>query len=211
MQLSAKDRRTHLLFAYSAALIRLDAVAFNSPFKIAALVDLATRGSRAVLERHHLFRRAYLDESSLSDLKQINPIAHFAAVIGKQSPRDHEPALDTALYPPSATRCTSGTHCLRFGGSCRTTASSSSARPAWNASSRPPGKTCRARPSLSPPAISWETAIRNGAVGALCPLSLRGSGQPTSAQRECCVPSGVVGQRAMFRGCGQEMRRLTRR
>ena len=92
------------LFAYNAALIRLDAVALYSPFKIAALVDPAIKGSRAVLERHHLFPRAYLEESGLSDLKQINQIANFAAVewpqnlkIGKQSPRDYVPALDAAL------------------------------------------------------------------------------------------------------------------
>ncbi len=92
------------LFAYNAALIRLDAVALYSPFKIAALVDPAVKGSRAVLERHHLFPRAYLEESGLTDLKQINQIANFAAVewpqnlrIGMQSPRNYVPALDAAL------------------------------------------------------------------------------------------------------------------
>lgn len=95
------------LFAYNAALIRLDAMALYSPFRIAALVDPAIKGARAVLERHHLFPRAYLEDSGLSDLKQINQIANFAAVewpqnlkIGKQSPQDYVPALDAALTAP---------------------------------------------------------------------------------------------------------------
>lgn len=92
------------LFAYNAALIRLDAVALFSPLRLAALVDPAIKGSRAVLERHHLFPRAYLEETGLTDLKQINQIANFAAVewpqnlkIGKQSPQDYVPALDASL------------------------------------------------------------------------------------------------------------------
>lgn len=103
-QLATSAAQSPSLFAYQAALIRLDAVALFSPFKIAALVDPAIKGSRAVLERHHLFPRAYLEQSGLSDLKQINQIANYATVewpqnlkIGKQSPRDYVPALDAAL------------------------------------------------------------------------------------------------------------------
>ncbi len=94
------------LFAYNASLIRLDAKALFSPLKIAALVDPAVNGSRAVLERHHLFPRAHLEDTGLNDLRQINQIGNFASVewpqnlkIGKQPPRDYVPALDAALSP----------------------------------------------------------------------------------------------------------------
>jgi hypothetical protein len=105
--LATSASQSPTLFAYNASLMRLDAVALYSPFKIAALVDPAIQGSRAVLERHHLFPRAYLEETGLTDLRQINQIANFAAIewpqnlkIGKQSPRDYVPSLDAALSAP---------------------------------------------------------------------------------------------------------------
>lgn len=103
-QLATSASQSPSLFAYNAALIRLDAVALYSPFKIAALVDPAIRGPKAVLERHHLFPRGHLEEIGQKDIKQINQIANFAAVewpqnikIGKQPPRDYVPGLDAAL------------------------------------------------------------------------------------------------------------------
>jgi hypothetical protein len=92
------------LFAYQAALIKLDALALYSPIKIAAMVDPAVKGSKAALERHHLFPRGYLEEIGITDLKQINQIANTAAVewpanikIGKKSPAEYVPPLDHAL------------------------------------------------------------------------------------------------------------------
>lgn len=106
-QLATSASQSPSLFAYNAALIRLDAVALYSPFKIAALVDPAIRGSKAALERHHLFPRGYLEEIGQKDIKQVNQIANFAAVewpqnikIGKQPPRDYVPVLDAALSAP---------------------------------------------------------------------------------------------------------------
>lgn len=103
-QLATSASQSPTLFAYNAALIRLDAVALYSPFKIAALVDPAINGAKAVLERHHLFPRGYLEDIGQKDIKQINQIANFAAVewpqnikIGKQPPRDYVPGLDSAL------------------------------------------------------------------------------------------------------------------
>lgn len=55
-------------------------MALYSPFKIAALVDPAINGSKAVLERHHLFPRAYLEDTGLKDITQINQIANLAAI-----------------------------------------------------------------------------------------------------------------------------------
>jgi hypothetical protein len=103
-QLATSASQSPSLFAYNASLIRLDAVALYSPFKIASLVDPAIKGSKAVLERHHLFPRGYLEEIGQKDIKQINQIANFAAVewpqnikIGKQPPREYVPRLDAAL------------------------------------------------------------------------------------------------------------------
>lgn len=92
------------LFAYQAALIKLDAFALFSPLKISAMVDPAIKGPKSALERHHLFPRGYLEEIGIVDLKQINQIANTAAVewpanikIGKKSPADYVPPLDHAL------------------------------------------------------------------------------------------------------------------
>lgn len=92
------------LFAYQASLIKLDALALYSPIRIAAMVDPVIKGSKAALERHHLFPRSYLEDIGIIDLKQINQIANTAAVewpanlkIGKKSPAEYVPPLDHAL------------------------------------------------------------------------------------------------------------------
>lgn len=103
-QLATSAAQSPALFAYNAALIRLDAMVLYSPFKIAALIDPAIKGSKAVLERHHLFPRGYLEDIGQRDIKQINQIANFASVewpqnikIAKQSPAEYVPVLDAAL------------------------------------------------------------------------------------------------------------------
>lgn len=103
-QLATSASRSPSLFAYQAALIKLDANALYSPLKISAMVDPAVKGTKAALEQHHLFPRGYLEETGVDDLKQINQIANFAAVewpanikIGKKSPADYVPPLDNAL------------------------------------------------------------------------------------------------------------------
>ncbi len=103
-QLATSAARSPSLFAYQAALIKLDAPVLFSPMKLAAMVDPAIKGSKASLEQHHLFPRGYLEDQGVSDLKLINQIANFAPVewpanikIGKQSPTVYVPALDAAL------------------------------------------------------------------------------------------------------------------
>lgn len=103
-QLATSASRSPSLFAYQAALIKLDANALYSPLKISAMVDPAVKGTKAALEQHHLFPRGYLEEMGIDDLKQINQIANFAAVewpanikIGKKPPADYVPPLDHAL------------------------------------------------------------------------------------------------------------------
>lgn len=102
-QLATSAARSPSLFAYQAALIKLDAPALFSPMKLAAMVDPAIKGSKAALEQHHLFPRGFLEDQGVKDLKRINQIANFAPVewpaniqIGKQSPSLYVPALDAA-------------------------------------------------------------------------------------------------------------------
>lgn len=103
-QLATSAARSPSLFAYQAALIKLDANALFSPAKIASMVDPAIKGSKAALEQHHLFPRGYLESIGVTDLKQVNQIANFAPVewpdnikIGKQNPADYVAPLDAKL------------------------------------------------------------------------------------------------------------------
>jgi hypothetical protein len=103
-QLATSAARSPSLFAYQAALIKLDANALYSPVKIAALVDPAVKGTKVAFEQHHLFPRGYLEQSGTTDLKRINQIANFAPVewpdnikIGKKPPSEYVPPLDHKL------------------------------------------------------------------------------------------------------------------
>jgi hypothetical protein len=110
-QLATSAARSPSLFAYQASLIRLDASVLFSPLKIAEMVDPAIRGSKAALEQHHLFPRGYLEETGVTDFKQINQIANFAPVewpdnlkIGKKAPAEYVPPLDAVLKPDQRQR-----------------------------------------------------------------------------------------------------------
>lgn len=103
-QLATSAARSPSLFAYQAALVKLDAPVLFSPMKMAQMVDPAVKGSKIALEQHHLFPRKYLEEQGITDRKAINQIANFAAVewpdnikIGKQGPSSYVPALDAVM------------------------------------------------------------------------------------------------------------------
>jgi Schlafen, AlbA_2 len=103
-QLATSAARSPSRFAYQAALILLDALALYSPIKISTMLDPVIKGTKAALEQHHLFPRGFLEDTGVTDLKQINQIANFAPVewpsnikIGKSSPADYVPMLDAAL------------------------------------------------------------------------------------------------------------------
>lgn len=106
-QLATSASRSPSLFAYQAALIKLDANALYSPIKIASMIDPAVKGTKAAFEQHHLFPRGYLEEIGVTDLKLVNQIANFASVewpdnikIGKKPPAEYVPPLDMALSGP---------------------------------------------------------------------------------------------------------------
>ncbi len=103
-QLATSAARSPTLFAYHASLIMLDAPVLFSSLKLATIVDPAINGSKAALEQHHLYPRAFLEQQNITDLKVINQIANFAPVewpenvkIGKQSPAVYAPVIDATL------------------------------------------------------------------------------------------------------------------
>jgi hypothetical protein len=102
--LATSASRSPSLFAYQAALIKLDALALYSPIKLSSLVDPAINGSKAALEQHHLFPRAYLNSLDITDTSKVNQIANFAPVewpdnikIGAKPPSEYVPPLDANL------------------------------------------------------------------------------------------------------------------
>lgn len=103
-QLATSAARSPSLFAYQAALIKLDATALYSPVKLASMIDPAIKGTKVPFEQHHLFPRGFLETICVSDVKRINQIANFAQVewpdnikIGKTPPSSYVPPLDAAL------------------------------------------------------------------------------------------------------------------
>ena len=103
-QLATSASSSPSLFAYQASLVMLNARVLYSPVKIGTMIDPVIKGTKAAIEKHHLYPRAYLEEIGVADLKQINQIANFAPVewpsnikIGKKSPAEYVPPLDADL------------------------------------------------------------------------------------------------------------------
>ncbi len=88
------------LYAYYAALVLLDAKALFSANRVVDLLDPSVHGTRAAVERHHLFPRAHLDRLGVTELREVNQIANFAlaewndnADIADRAPSDYLPGL----------------------------------------------------------------------------------------------------------------------
>lgn len=103
-QLATSAARSPSLFAYQAALIKLDAPILFSSLKLTTLIDPAIKGTKAAVEQHHLFPRDYLEGQGITDLKLVNQIGNFAAVewptnlqIGKKPPSDYIPDLEANI------------------------------------------------------------------------------------------------------------------
>jgi hypothetical protein len=85
---------------YFAALSLLDARVLFSKLKVSELLDPTTRGTRASVEQHHLFPRAYLARLGVTALSSVNQIANFALVewpdntsISDAAPVDYWPEM----------------------------------------------------------------------------------------------------------------------
>ena len=90
--------------AYQAALVVLDARVLFSPIKVSAALDPALSRTKATVEEHHLFPKAYLATQNKTERKQVNQIANFALLewpdnlkVGAAAPADYAPALDAKL------------------------------------------------------------------------------------------------------------------
>ena len=76
--LDSSSARNPALFAYVAAQNRLSAPVLFSHKKIGELIDPAVRTQRKLLERHHLFPRAWLAREGINDRRLVNQMANYA-------------------------------------------------------------------------------------------------------------------------------------
>ena len=98
--LDSSSARNPELFAYHAAQNKLGAPVLFSHKKVSDLLDPALKTNRKSLERHHLFPRAWLERSGVTDLKQINQTGNLALLewpdnsgISDEAPYDYVPKL----------------------------------------------------------------------------------------------------------------------
>lgn len=79
-ELATTSPRSPALFAYFASLNLLDARVLFSRLKVSELMDPATRAKRSAIERHHLFPKKHLQESGVTERRDINQNANLALV-----------------------------------------------------------------------------------------------------------------------------------
>jgi hypothetical protein len=102
--LASSGGKTPARVAYQAALVVLDAKVLFSPMKVSAAIDPAVTGTKATVEEHHLFPKAYLATLEITERKQVNQIANFALLewpdnlkVGAAAPQEYAPVLDALL------------------------------------------------------------------------------------------------------------------
>jgi hypothetical protein len=76
--LDSSSARNPELFAYVAAQNKLGAPVLFSHKSVRDLIDPAIQSKKKSLERHHLFPRAYLERSGISERRIINQMANYA-------------------------------------------------------------------------------------------------------------------------------------
>ncbi len=96
--LATSSARSPSLFAYYAALNLLEARVLFSKMKVSELLDPALKGTKAAIERHHLFPRAFLRTLGLTSTRDTNQIANYALMewsdninISDKSPSEYFP------------------------------------------------------------------------------------------------------------------------
>lgn len=97
-QLESATARSPVEYAYYAALTLLDARVLFSDMKLADLLTPGIAAKKSVLERHHLFPRAYLSTIGFTTLRDTDQLANYALVewrdnirISDASPADYFP------------------------------------------------------------------------------------------------------------------------
>ena len=93
--LATSSSRSPSLFAYYAALNLLDAKVLFSKMKVSELIDPAIKGTKAAIERHHLYPRGYLRTLGITSTRDTNQIANYALVEWTDN-------IDISDDPPSA-------------------------------------------------------------------------------------------------------------
>jgi hypothetical protein len=98
--LATSSSRSPSLFAYYAALVKLDAVVLFSDLPVAELLNPAIKSKKSAIERHHLFPKGYLHKIGTTDVHDANQIANFALVewsdnidISDQAPYEYFPGF----------------------------------------------------------------------------------------------------------------------
>lgn len=109
--LATTSARSPSLFAYYASLVLLDAQVLFSKQKVSSLLDSSIKSTRAALERHHLFPKAYLKSIGIGELRDTNQIANYAVVewndnsaISDTSPKEYLPTLVERFTPQELKR-----------------------------------------------------------------------------------------------------------
>lgn len=80
IELDSSSSRSPITFAYVASQVLLNTPVLFSHKKIADMMDPMLKPVKKPLEKHHLFPRAWLEKSGVTDLKLINQIANFALI-----------------------------------------------------------------------------------------------------------------------------------
>lgn len=98
-RLDTSSARSPALYAYLAALNLLDAELLFSELRVRELLDPGVVAPRSV-ERHHLFPKAHLASTGITELRQVNAIANMAfldwpdnAAISADDPRTYWPVM----------------------------------------------------------------------------------------------------------------------
>jgi len=80
MDLSTSSSTSPSLYAYYASLYVLGANGLFSKLKVSDLLQEGLRSKKSALERHHLFPKAWLHRSGITEQRETNQIANFALV-----------------------------------------------------------------------------------------------------------------------------------
>lgn len=98
--LESSSARNPQLFAYVAAQNRLNTPVLFSHKKVGELIDPALQSKKKALERHHLFPRAWLEKTGITDLKLVNQMANQALLewpdniaISDSPPKEYVPEI----------------------------------------------------------------------------------------------------------------------
>lgn len=120
-ELATSSPMSPSLFAYYAALVLLDAPALFSDQRIKSMLDPSVHSTRSAVERHHLFPKAHLAKSGITEIRDTNQIANYALVewgdngaIAGAAPADYVPAMHER-FTPAALRDMYDAHALPDG------------------------------------------------------------------------------------------------